>query len=185
MSYLEGTIKQFKYYELLGTQTLERIDEKDLLHIFGKENNNLAMIVKHIAGNMISRFTDFLTSDGEKDWRNRDAEFANDLQSKKEVIELWQKGWTTFYQAVTPLSENDIHQIVYIRNQGHTVQEAINRQLAHYAYHIGQMVFIGKMILQEDWESLSIPLGNSASYNEGKFSKDKAKEHFTDDFLDQ
>jgi len=138
--------------------------------------------VKHLWGNMMSRWTDFLTTDGEKEWRNRDAEFENDITSQDEIMDKWNEGWGVFLNTLRSLNENDLEKIIYIRNQGHTVLEAINRQLAHYPYHIGQIVFIGKMCA-EQWNSLSIPKGNSKQYNADKFSKPKEKTHFTDEFL--
>ena len=138
--------------------------------------------MKHLWGNMMSRWTDFLTTDGEKEWRNRDAEFENDITSQDEIMDKWNEGWGVFLNTLRSLNENDLEKIIYIRNQGHTVLEAINRQLAHYPYHIGQIVFIGKMCA-EQWNSLSIPKGNSKQYNADKFSKPKEKTHFTDEFL--
>jgi hypothetical protein len=132
---------------------------------------------------MLSRWTDFLTSDGEKEWRNRDAEFENDIITRQEVIDKWNEGWTCLFKAINSLTADDLDKIIYIRNQGHTVMEAINRQLAHYPYHVGQIVFLGKMVTQNGWASLSIPRGNSQSYNNEKFSKPKHKGHFTDEFL--
>src|SRR5690606_28426007 len=120
--------------------------------------------------------------DGEKEWRNRDTEFENDLKDKAEVLAKWNAGWDCLIHTLDSLSEADLTRIIYIRNQGHTVMEAINRQLAHYPYHIGQIVFVGKM-LAENWNSLSIPKGNSQNYNAEKFSKPKERGHFTDEFL--
>ncbi len=131
---------------------------------------------------MLSRWTDFLTTDGEKDWRNRDAEFENDITSKQEMIDKWNEGWNVFLETLKSLKSEDLEKIIYIRNQGHTVLEAINRQLAHYPYHVGQIVFIGKMCA-EHWDSLSIPKGKSNTYNAEKFSKPKERGHFTDEFL--
>lgn len=130
---------------------------------------------------MLSRWTNFLTQDGEKPWRQRDQEFIDTYKSKKELLENWQKGWKCLYDALTPLNETNLNHIIYIRNQGHTVTEAINRQMMHYAYHIGQMVFLGKLIQGNSWKSLSIPKGKSKDYNTVKFSKDKGKRHFTED----
>lgn len=131
---------------------------------------------------MMSRWTDFLTTDGEKECRDRDEEFENNLATKQEMIEKWNEGWKVFLEALKSLKAEDLEKVIYIRNQGHTVLEAINRQLAHYPYHVGQIVFIGKMS-SEKWDSLSIPKGNSKQYNGNKFSKPKAKGHFTDEYL--
>ena len=132
---------------------------------------------------MLSRWTDFLTSDGEKEWRNRDAEFENNISSREELLDKWNSGWTCLLDALAELTQEDLQKEIYIRNMGHSVTEAINRQLAHYPYHIGQIVFIGKMACGENWNSLSIPKGKSNTYNTDKFSKPKHKEHFTNEFL--
>ena len=138
-------------------------------------------MVKHIAGNMLSRWTNFLTEDGEKDWRNRDQEFMNSFETKEEVIAYWNEGWNCLFKAIDPLTEKDLERIIYIRNHGHSVTEAINRQLCHYSYHVGQIVFLAKIMLDQDWKSLSIPKGKSQAYNQDKFSKEKSRKHFTDD----
>ena len=180
-SYLESIIKQFEYYKVLGEKTFNQIPETGLFWQVNEESNNIAIIVKHLHGNMCSRWIDFLTSDGEKEWRDRDDEFTGDITSKAELLEKWDEGWNYLFEAINPLTSKDLEKIVYIRNMGHTIPEAINRQLAHYAYHIGQIVFLGKAIQNDQWTSLSIPKGNSKSYNEEKFSKPKRKTHFTDD----
>ena len=179
--YLESVKKQFVYYKMLGEKTFDQIPEEKLFWQINEESNSIAMIVKHLNGNMLSRWTDFLTSDGEKEWRKRDAEFDNDIKSKTELIEKWNAGWKCLFDAINPLSSNELNQVIYIRNMGHSISEAINRQLAHYPYHIGQIVFIGKVVQNEKWNSLSIPKGKSKEYNHEKFSKPKRKEHFTDD----
>lgn len=182
-SYLESVIKQFEYYKMLGDKTIDLLPEDKLFWQYNEESNSIAIIAKHLSGNMLSRWTDFLTSDGEKDWRNRDAEFENDLKNKEDLIQSWNNGWNCFFKALSILNEEDLSKIIYIRNQGHTVLEAINRQLAHYPYHVGQIVFLGKMISNENWVSLSIPKGKSNDFNKEKFSKEKHKAHFTDEFL--
>ena len=182
-NYLDSIKRQFLYYKDLGEKAIEQIPEEKLLWQFNAESNSIATIVKHLSGNMISRWTDFLTSDGEKEWRNRDGEFENDIKSKAELIAVWNKGWDCFFNTINSLTENDLQKIIYIRNQGHTVMEAINRQLAHYPYHIGQIVFIAKMIKNEDWQSLSIPRNKSGDYNSEKFSQEKSVKHFTEEYL--
>lgn len=181
--YINSVIKQFEYYKLLGDKTISQFAYDKLVWQFNEESNSIATIVKHLSGNMLSRWTDFLTSDGEKEWRNRDAEFENDIHTKEAIVELWEEGWKCFLETLKNLKEEDLKKIIYIRNQGHTVVEAINRQLAHYPYHVGQIVFIGKMILNEKWQTLSIAKGKSTNYNAEKFSKEKHKEHFTEEFL--
>lgn len=181
--YLNSVIKQFEYYKLLGDKTIAQLPNDKLFWQYNQESNSIAINVKHLHGNMLSRWTDFLTTDGEKESRNRDGEFENDLTTKEEVVKLWEDGWKCFLDTLKSLKEDDLEKIIYIRNQGHTVLEAINRQLAHYPYHVGQIVFIGKMILNENWQSLSIPRGNSNAFNAEKFSKEKNRTHFTDEFL--
>ncbi|MGV3587988.1 MAG: DUF1572 domain-containing protein [Adhaeribacter sp.] len=180
--YLESVQKQFEYYKMLGDKTFSQLPDVKLFWQYNNESNSIGTIVKHLWGNMLSRWTDFLTADGEKEWRDRDAEFENDINSREELLAKWNEGWACLFNAINSLTTDDLDKIIYIRNQGHTVTEAINRQLAHYPYHVGQIVFIGKM-LAESWTSLSIPKGNSQAYNADKFSKPKQKEHFTDEFF--
>jgi len=183
LDYLNSVKKQFVYYKQLGDKTIEQLTEEQLFWQYNPESNSIATIVKHFWGNMLSRWTNFLTTDGEKGWRNRDAEFENDLTTKDEVLQKWNEGWTCFFDALNSLSDDDLSRTIYIRNMGHTVIEAINRQLAHYPYHIGQMVFIGKMMCNQNWVSLSIPKGKSETYNAEKFAKPKHNAHFTDEFI--
>jgi len=180
-SYLSSIFKQFKYYKSLGDKTFEQLTEEQIHRQYNTESNSVAIIVKHIVGNMLSRWTSFLTQDGEKEWRNRDQEFKDTYSDKKEMIQAWDKGWNCLFDAIKPLTEEELEQIIYIRNQGHTITEAINRQLAHYSYHIGQLVFLGKMITNNNWKPLSIPKGKSKSYNQDKFSMKKGRRHFTED----
>lgn len=181
--FLDSAIKQFEYYKLLGEKTFDQLSDEDLCWSPSTESNSVATIVKHLSGNMLSRWTDLLTTDGEKEWRNREEEFAKTLLTRQELMNVWQKGWACLLDTLGSLTENDLGQIIYIRNQGHTAVEAINRQLAHYPYHIGQIVFIGKLIRDKDWVSLSIARGSSASYNTQKFTAPKHREHFTDEYL--
>jgi hypothetical protein len=181
--YIDSAKKQFEYYKLLGENTFAQLTDEELFRQYNEESNSIAAIVKHLWGNMLSRWTDFLTSDGEKQWRNRDSEFENDITTREDLSEKWNAGWACLFSALDSLTEDDLGKEIYIRNQGHTVTEAINRQLAHYPYHIGQIVFIGKMACDKKWISLSIPKGDSKSFNDEKFSKPKHKEHFTDGLL--
>lgn len=181
--YLKSVTRQFEYYKLLGDKTMAQLPDNKLFWQYNMESNSIAIIVKHLHGNMLSRWTDFLTSDGEKEWRKRDAEFENDIQSREALLNLWESGWNCLFDTLKQLNDTDLEKTVYIRNQGHSVLEAINRQLAHYPYHIGQIVFIGKMIANERWESLSIPRGKSGAFNAEKFSQEKHKAHFTDEAL--
>lgn len=183
-NYLESVLKQFEYYKMIGDKTFAQMPDEKLFWKYNEDSNSIATIVKHLSGNMLSRWTNFLTTDGEKEWRNRDEEFENDIATKEELLSKWNEGWKVFVDTVQSLKEDDLEKVIYIRNQGHTVMEAINRQLAHYPYHIGQIVFIGKMYTDK-WTSLSIPKGNSKQFNEGKFLKPKHKAHFTDEFLNK
>lgn len=182
-NYLESVFKQFEYYKMLGEKTFSQLSGEQLFYQYNQESNSIATIVKHISGNMLSRWTDFLTTDGEKDWRNREAEFDNDIKDRAELMLLWNEGWACLFTALKTINENNFEQIIFIRNQGHSITEAINRQLAHYPYHIGQIVFSGKMLKDKDWGSLSIPRGDSEKFNEEKFTQPKKKTHFTDEFL--
>lgn len=183
--YLESARKQLEYYKMLGEKTFAQLTDDQLFWQFNEESNSIATIVKHLWGNMLSRWTDFLTTDGEKEWRKRDAEFDNDIADRGELLTKWNEGWTCMFNAINQLTENDLTKEIYIRNMGHTVVEAINRQLAHYPYHVGQIVFIGKMLCNDKWISLTIPKGISKEYNADKFSELKHKQHFTDEFLDK
>src|SRR5690606_2813667 len=136
-SYLTSVIRQFEYYKMLGEKAMAQLPDDALFWQYNKESNSIAVIVNHIGGNMLSRFTDFLTADGEKPWRNRDAEFENNFSDRKELLDYWNKGWNCLLDTLGNLKEEQLETIVYIRNDGHTVVEAINRQLAHYPYHIG------------------------------------------------
>lgn len=180
VSYLESVKKQFLYYKMLGEKSMGQLPDEGLFYEYNSESNSVAIIVNHLAGNMLSRFTDFLTADGEKEWRNRDLEFVNPFQSREELLAKWEEGWSCLLGALADLEAVDLEKIVYIRNEGHTVAEAINRQLAHYPYHIGQIVFIAKMLKGHEWQSLSIPRNQSTNYNAGKFAQEKGIRHFTD-----
>jgi len=184
-SYLESVKKQFLYYKTLGEKAMDQLNPEQLFVSVGEDTNSIATIVKHLSGNMLSRWTDFLSSDGEKEWRNRDDEFVDSIKTKEELLSIWNKGWDCFLDALNGLQANQLNEIIYIRNEGHTVIEAINRQLAHYSYHIGQIVFYAKMLKNSEWISLSIPKNKSNSYNSEKFSKVKSKQHFTDDELNK
>ena len=181
--YLESVIKQFEYYKLLGERAMDQLSEEQLFWQYNEESNSIYLVVKHLSGNMLSRWTDFLTSDGEKEWRDRDAEFETDTQGREQLLAKWNEGWQCFLDALRSLREGDLQKIVYIRNEGHSVMEAINRQLAHYPYHIGQIVYIAKMAADKDWKSLTIPRGNSQQFNADKFAKPRSRLHFTDELL--
>jgi len=171
--YLESIKAQFKHYKSIGERTFEQLEEDDLFWQYNEETNSIAIVVKHLWGNMMSRWTDFLTSDGEKEWRKRDEEFEADIKTKAEMLDKWNQGWDCLFTALGSISQEDLNlKVIYIRNEGHSITEAINRQLAHYPYHIGQIVFIAKMKSTE-WKALTIPKGNSKNYNKELFSKPK------------
>lgn len=173
--FLRSANRQFLYYKTLGEKAIDQLEPEQLFVSLNDDTNSIATIVKHLHGNMISRWTDFLTTDGEKDSRNRDGEFENDTKDKAELIRLWNEGWACLFNTLNSLKPEDLDKIIYIRNEGHTVLEAINRQLAHYPYHVGQMVFYAKILKKSEWTSLSIPKNKSNDYNADKFSKEKSK----------
>ncbi len=168
---------------MIGEKAIDQLEPEQLFVKINVDTNSVASIVQHLSGNMLSRWTDFLTTDGEKEWRKRDEEFENNLSTKEAVLQLWDQGWNCFFDALEGLQPENLSQVIYIRNEGHTVVEAINRQLAHYPYHVGQIVFYAKQLKNSEWDSLSIPRNASDSYNADKFSKDKSVQHFTDEEL--
>ena len=179
--YLNNIKIQFEYYKSIGEKTFNQLEEKDLFWQYNEESNSIAVIVNHLWGNMKSRWTDFLTSDGEKEWRNRELEFESVIKTKDELLQRWNEGWECLFDALNSINENNFNTKIYIRNQEHSIIEAINRQLAHYSYHIGQIVYVGRMVKGSDWKSLSIPKGKSSEFNKKKFSKGKHDGHFSDD----
>ncbi|MGI4734008.1 MAG: DUF1572 family protein [Janthinobacterium lividum] len=181
--FLTSARKQFAYYQLLGEQAMSQVSDEQLNWQPNAASNSIATIVQHLSGNMLSRWTDFLTTDGEKPWRAREAEFDHRLRTRAEVLAQWQAGWQCLFAALDALTPADFERLIYIRHQGHTVTEAINRQLAHYPYHVGQLVFIARLAVDEAWQSLSIPRGTSAAYNAEKFALPPHQEHFTDEHL--
>lgn len=173
--FLKTVIARVKYYKQLGEKTFEQLEEKDFHWQPSSESNSIAVIIQHLTGNMLSRWTNFLTEDGEKEWRQRDDEFEIHSYSKQQLIDTWNRGWDCFLTALDSLTQDDLLKTIYIRKEPLTAIDAINRQLAHYPYHIGQIVYIGRMIKNENWKNLSIPKGTSQQYNQGKQIKDPAK----------
>jgi hypothetical protein len=171
LHYLESARKEFDYYKQLGEKTFAQLTDAQLFQQLNEDSNSIATLVKHLWGNMLSRWTDLLTTDGEKEWRKRDEEFENDILTRAALLEKWEAGWACLFKALHSLTENDLLKVIYIRNQPHTLLEAINRQLAHYPYHIGQIVFIGKVLTRDQWISLSIPKGASKEFNQDMFSR--------------
>ena len=162
--FLKDAIKRFRYYKELGDKTFEQLGEGDFLYQPSTESNSIAVIVQHLYGNMFSRWTNFLTEDGEKEWRKRDREFEKINQSKEAIISLWNDGWSCLFNTLENLTTEDLIKTVTIRSEPLTVYDAILRQLAHYPYHVGQIVYLGRMVTNEKWKSLSIPKGNSEAY---------------------
>jgi len=183
VAYLESVKKQFLYYKTIGEKAITQLESEQPFVAVNEDTNSIATIIKHLSGNMLSRWTDFLTTDGEKEWRHRDSEFENNLKSKEEVLTLWDKGWKCLFEALESLQADQLSMIIYIRNEGHTVIEAINRQLAHYPYHVGQIIFYAKQLKNGDWDSLSIPKNKSNNYNASKFAQEKSIRNFTDEEL--
>jgi hypothetical protein len=179
-NFLESSIKLFRYYKSLGEKAMAQLNDEELLAKPNEASNSIAIIVHHLTGNMLSRFTDFLNSDGEKPWRNREEEFEIAYPDKKSVLEAWEKGWSCLLNALTGLKAEDLSKIIYIRNEGQTVLEAIQRQLAHYPSHIGQILFQAKALKGNEFVSLSIPKGGSGEFNKKKFEEEKSIRHFTD-----
>lgn len=174
LEYINEVIRQFEYYKNLGDKTFNQLNDNDFFWKYNDYSNSIAIIINHLAGNMLSRWTDFLNTDGEKEWRNRDNEFNDIITDKTALINRWNEGWNCLLSTLKSLKESDLNKVIYIRNEAHTITEAINRQLAHYPYHIGQIIFIGKMLTNNSWQSLSIPKGSSKEYNDKKFSIKKS-----------
>lgn len=173
-TYLQTTIKRLRYYKELGDKTFSQLTEAELHTTPNAASNSIAVIVQHVSGNMLSRWTNFLTEDGEKSWRQRDEEFEVHNYSKQQILDLWEKGWACFLNTLTSLTENDLLKTIYIREEPLLVIDAINRQLAHYPYHVGQIVYIGKLVKDAGWQSLSIEKGKSEDYNKSDGVKDPA-----------
>lgn len=184
-NYLTSVRKQFEYYKMLGDKSFAQLSDEQLFWQYNPESNSIAIIVKHLWGNMLSRWTNFLEEDGEKPWRDREGEFEADIDNRSELLEKWEAGWACLFQALDSVDKDNFATTIYIRNMGHSIVEAINRQLAHYSYHIGQIVYLARMLKGNEWESLSIPKGGSKSYNQKKFAQLKRQAHFTDEFLQE
>jgi hypothetical protein len=181
--YLVSVKKQFEYYKTLAEKAMDQLEPEQLFIALNEDTNSIAAIIKHLSGNMLSRWTDFLTTDGEKPNRNRDAEFEISVQDKNNILQKWNEGWNCFFETFDQLKPEQLGDIVYIRNEGHTVIEAISRHLAHSAYHIGQIVFYAKQLKEGHWKSLSIPKNKSNDYNTNKFSTEKTIKNYTESEL--
>ncbi|WP_322922669.1 DUF1572 family protein [Paenibacillus campi] len=178
---LESAIRQFMYYKHLGERAMRQLEPAQLFISPNEDSNSIAIIVKHLCGNMRSRWTNLLTSDGEKPWRMRDEEFEWETADAAQVWHYWEQGWRCLLDALEQLPSEQLMTIIYIRNEGHTVLEAIQRQLGHYPYHVGQIVYAAKMLKSTTWDSLSIPRQHSAQYNSNKFQQPQQRRHFTED----
>jgi hypothetical protein len=177
-SYLQDSIGLFRYYKKLGDRAMAQCPDEALFITLDAESNSIAIIVKHMSGNMRSRWRDFLTTDGEKPDRNRDTEFETPPDTRVQLVEMWERGWKYVFDALEPLTEADLTRTVTIRSEPHSVMQAVNRQIAHYAHHVGQILLLAKHLTFSktgEWESLSVPRGKSADMNAkvaaGKFSQ--------------
>ena len=164
--FLPEIIKRFKTYKALGDKTFEQLDDQDFFMQPSSESNSIAVIIQHMYGNAMSRWTNFLTEDGEKEWRKRDAEFEAMDITKQDLISFWNTGWNTMLQTLEALTEGDLDKTIYIRGEPHKVFDAILRQFAHYSYHVGQIVYLGRLYKGGEWKSLSIPKGQSIHFNQ-------------------
>ena len=172
--FLEDALKSFRDYKKLAEGALEQLDDAEFFRAIDDESNTIAVNMKHMAGNMLSRWTDFLTSDGEKANRERDMEFVMLPETTRaDMLAYWERGWRCLFAAVEPLTADDLMRIVKIRGQDHTVVQAINRQIAHYAYHVGQIVYLAKHFKSSNWQTLSVPKNRSAEFN--KYLEEKVK----------
>jgi hypothetical protein len=169
LDYIESSRKQFEYYKLLAEKTFAQLTDEQLNWRSDEEANSISIIVMHLHG--------------EKEWRKREEEFELQANDRAHILSLWNQGWACLFSALDSVNNENADTLIYIRKMGHSITEAVNRQLAHYAYHVGQIVFIGRMLKGNEWASLSIPKGHSQVYNQEKFSQEKRKEHFTDQIL--
>ncbi len=162
--FLKDSIKRFRYYKELGDKTFEQLKDDDFLYQPNAESNSIAIIIQHMYGNMLSRWTNFLTEDGEKEWRKRDAEFEAISMTREDLLSFWNEGWNCLLNTLESLQPGDLMKTITIRTEPLLVYDAILRQLAHYPYHVGQIVYLGRMIRENEWRSLSIPKGESIAY---------------------
>jgi hypothetical protein len=163
-SYLADSVVLFRHYKKLGEKAIQQVSDEDLFASLDAEANSIAIVVKHMTGNMRSRWTDFLTSDGEKPNRNRDCEFVDPAPTREALLADWEGGWACVFAALESLTDNDLGRTVLIRGEVHSVMQAVNRQIAHYAYHVGQIVLLAKHAASKHWESLSVPRNQSAEF---------------------
>lgn len=175
--YLDNITKQFLSYKEVADKTIAQLEENDFHWRYNEESNSIASIMIHVSENMLSRWTDFFTSDGEKSTRNRDQEFEPQNLSKEELKEKWELGWDCLFTALNSINESNFEQPIYIRNKQHKLIESITRQIAHYPYHIGQIAYVGKMILNNKWQTASIAKGKSKEFMQAQFEQNKKGTH--------
>jgi uncharacterized damage-inducible protein DinB len=164
-SYIEDSLDLFRYYKKLAERAMDQVTDEQLFATLDEESNSIAIVVKHMAGNMRSRWTDFLTTDGEKPDRDRDGEFVDPPATREALLQLWEDGWNRVFGALQPLSDAELGRTITIRGEAHSVLQAINRQVAHYSHHVGQIVLLAKHFGHERWQSLSVPRNRSAEFN--------------------
>jgi hypothetical protein len=164
-SYLEDSLAVFRYYKKLSERAMDQVADEHLFATLDEEANSIAIVVKHMTGNMRSRWTDFLTSDGEKPDRNRDSEFVDPPATREALLKDWEDGWQRLFDTLEPLTDGDLTRTVTIRGEPHSVMQAINRQLAHYPHHVGQIVLLAKHFACDRWQSLSVPRNKSTEFN--------------------
>ena len=182
--YLENVKKQFENYKVLGEKTIVELPDEKLLWKYNESSHSIAAIVKHLWGNMLSRWKNFLTTSGEVEWSDREAEFYNDIKSRKELLDKWNEGWSYLFNSINSLREDDLQRIICIQNYEHTVAEAINMQLAHYSYYVGQIVLIGKLIC-DGLNSLTSPMEDPQKKIADKFVPPQYKGHWVEEYLRQ
>ncbi len=165
-SYRNDAIQSFRNYKKMAERSIEQVSDEQFFALIDTEANSIAVVVKHIAGNLHSRWSNFLTSDGEKDFRNRDTEFELIADTRESLMQFWESGWQTLFDNIEPLTIEDFSRTITIRGEPHSIVEAINRQLTHYAYHVGQIVLLAKHFRSSDWKTLSVPKNRSAEFNQ-------------------
>lgn len=165
-SYLADCLTLFRHYKGRADRALAQVTDEQLFTVLDTESNSIAIIIKHMTGNMRSRWTDFLTTDGEKPNRHRDSEFVDPPQTRAALLADWEEGWNLVFSALEPLTDQDLSRVVFIRGEKHSIMQAINRQVAHYAMHIGQIIFLAKHLAHDHWQTLSIPRNRSAEFNQ-------------------
>lgn len=180
-SFISSAEKLFRYYKQLAEKAMSQLTEEQIFSRPTVHENSIAIIVQHMSGNMLSRWTDIFKTDGEKEWRNRDQEFEDNFKTKTGLLNYWEEGWYTLFTTLEKLTYEDLERVIYIRSMGHTVTEALTRQLCHYAYHVGQIILLSKQSKKSAWKYLSIAPGESVAYNENKNKDGRRQIHFADD----